>query len=152
MIPEKRNPAGVDGASDVLLPGGNRSEGTLDTERQQGRYPYQPGYKDDGPGRQAAIALMPKLGKRRAEALEVLRTVRDATPDEIATRICRPPHTTRPRLSELYLLGLAVKTGARRPSAFGTPQTVYRIATAEELALFLARKAANTERGEGGDQ
>jgi hypothetical protein len=114
------------------------------------RYPLtKAGHKDQGAGRDAAEAFGPKLCFRRAEALAVYDRVASATPDEVAAAIDRPPHVTRPRVSELYLLGELVKTGERRTSAYGASQTVYRRARPEERALFAARKAADREHWEG---
>lgn len=112
------------------------------------RYPHAAGFKDRGAGKDAAEAFASKVGFRRAEVLAVFDQVASATPDEVASVIERPPHVTRPRVSELFLLGELVKTGERRTSAFGAAQTVYRRATPEEHALFAARKASGSEHGE----
>jgi predicted ArsR family transcriptional regulator len=116
------------------------------------RYPYFPGSKDQGAGLDAATAFAPKLGKRRAEAIAALERLGPSTPDEVAVEIGRPCHIVRPRISELCPIGLAVKTDQRRASAFGAPQTVYRLSTAEERAIFAARRAAEAEHGEGADR
>ena len=112
------------------------------------RYPNAPGYKDAGAGRDAALALQPKLGSRQEEALSIFDQLTNATPDEVAKLIDRPPHITRPRVSELFLRGELVKTGQRRPSAYGAAQTVYRRATPEERAM---RAACDMAKG-GGEQ
>ncbi len=111
-------------------------------------YPNAPGYKDAGAGRDAAEAFAPKIGARQSEVLRTYDGLPDATPDEVAELIGRPHHATRPRVSELYLLGELIKTDRRRRSAFGASQTVYRRATAEERAIFAARKAAEAEHEE----
>ena len=110
-------------------------------------YPNTAGYKDQGASKDGAETIRPKLATRRAEVLQAFDRLGNATPDQIADLIDRPHHSTRPRVSELYLLGELIKTDERRQSAFGAGQSVYRRATPIELALFAARKAEKDEKG-----
>lgn len=106
------------------------------------RYPQAAGYKDEGPGRDAARRVGSQLGRRRSEALDAFRRLGVATPDEVAELVGRPAHIVRPRVSELFLLGEPQKTEKRGRSSYGSPQTIYRLSTPEERALFAAQRAA----------
>lgn len=109
-------------------------------------YPHSPGFKGRiETGREGARAFAPKLGARQAEALEGLRQHGPATADAIAARLERHWYVVRPRFSELRELGLIVDTGERRPTEFGGKTWVARVATAEEFADHVARKAAQAE-------
>ena len=63
------------------------------------------------------------------------------TADEMAVDLDIDIGSIRPRFSELYLKHLVVKTGKRRPSIRGNPQTVYRLNI--RLARWIIKKEAN---------
>ena len=114
-------------------------------------FPHTPGFKGAiNTGREAAAALSPRLGGRQQEALDALAAHGPATADEIAERIGRHWYCVRPRFSELRELGQIVDTGRRKPTPFGGKTWEARVATPEELALYVARKAAEAEK-EGAD-
>jgi hypothetical protein len=105
------------------------------------------GHRDQGAGKDAALAFNAQLPRRQAEMLEGLRTYGPCTSDTIALKLGRPVHSSRPRMTELTKRGEAVKLDERGLSAFGAKQHLHRVSTAEERALFLARKAAESEKG-----
>ena len=107
----------------------------------KGRYPDTPGFKDQGTGREAAIAYAPQAPGRRAQVLAGLNAG-PATAEEIGERVGLHWYLTRPRLSELQALGLVAKSGERGRGALGGGVNVWRLTTAEERSLFAARKAA----------
>jgi hypothetical protein len=147
---EKPARDGHGGLSETVQAGGsNRLECKPKRHLQQGgQYPNGPGHKDQGAAREAALAFAPKLGRRQREALDALRQG-PGTAEQISGRIGRHWFVTRPRLSELHILGLAVKTDGRGASAFGGRSTIWREATVEERAITAARRAAQAEkRGE----
>ena len=111
-------------------------------------YPHTPGFKDNGTGKEAALAYAPKVGRRRAQVLAGLESG-PATAEQIAKRIDLHWYLTRPRLSELKALGLVVETGERGAGALGGRVNVWRVTTAEERGLFNARKAVEAEKTTG---
>ena len=115
-----------------------------------GRYPYDgAGHKDVGAGKDAAEAFQHKLGPRQAEMLHGLRLYGPCTADDIALKIGRPVHSSRPRMSELERKGEVIKLDERRASAFGSRQHVYRLADEADRALFLARQAGDCDQSDG---
>ncbi len=108
-------------------------------------YPHEPGHKDPGAGREAAVQFAPEVGGRRREALQALGDD-PITADELALRIRRPTYLTRPRLTELLAMGLVVKAEGRGVSEFNAPATLWRRATSVETALHHARQAAAAEK------
>jgi DNA-binding MarR family transcriptional regulator len=64
--------------------------------------------------REAARSISEEIGKRQLEVLRALAVLRQATPDEIATRIGRHVYTTRPRVTELQKRGFVTVTGETR--------------------------------------
>lgn len=116
------------------------------------RYPLRAGHKGDpnGPGAEGAEAVTPSLGRRQQEALEALGRLpgQRGTAEDVAALIGRHWFHVRPRLSECKALGRVVIDPERGVTGFGKPCTIYRVATPEELSLFFARKAAESEHGE----
>lgn len=111
-------------------------------------YPQTPGFKGKvETGRLAAAALTPKLGARQQEALDDLAANGPGSAEDIAERIGRHWYCVRPRLTELREMGLVVDTGRRKPTQFGGRTWEARVATPEEVALHLAAKAAEQEKG-----
>lgn len=123
-----------------------------DTESGAGaqRYPLRAGHKGDpnGPGAEGAEAVTPSLGRRQQEALEALGRLpgQRGTAEDVAALIGRHWFHVRPRLSECKALGRVVIEPDRGVTGFGKPCTIYRVATADELSLFAARKAAEAEK------
>lgn len=105
-------------------------------------YPNSPGFKDDGPGREAALKCAPKAKGRRDQVLAGLNAG-PATAEEIGERIGLHWYLTRPRLSELLALGLVAKTGDRGRGALGGSVNRWRLTTAAERAVFQVAKAAS---------
>jgi hypothetical protein len=119
--------------------------------QQAGRYPQGPGDKDpNGPGREAALRYAPQARGRREQVIAGLaRLGGRATAEQIGEEIGLHWYLCRPRLSESLALGLVAKTEERGTGALGGTCTVWRITSAEERALFLARKVAEAEHCEG---
>lgn len=109
-------------------------------------YPNTPGFKGTvETGREAATAFAPKLGRRQQEALDGLAAIGPATADEVAAHIERHWYVTRPRFSELREKGLIIDTGRRRATEFGGKTWEARLATPTEIAVHLAKRAADAE-------
>jgi len=107
-------------------------------------YPeHAAGFKGDpnGPGAGAAAAYRPQLSRRRAQVLRGLEQG-PGTAEQIGKRVFLDWFLTRPRLSELKALGLAIETGERGRSAFGGSCSVWRQTTPAEREAFLIAKAA----------
>jgi predicted ArsR family transcriptional regulator len=114
-------------------------------------YPDTAGFKGRvETGRIGAEHATAALGRRRAEALEALKAMGEASADQVAERLGRHWFHVRPRFSEMKALGYVQDTGRRVATGLGGHTIVYRPSTAEELALTLARRAAATDHGEGG--
>jgi predicted ArsR family transcriptional regulator len=113
------------------------------------RYPIAPGFKDKGPGREAAERYAPQVGRRQAQVLGGL-DAGPATAEEVGDRVGLHWYLTRPRLSELKALGLVVETGERGRGALGGSVNRWRQTTSEERAIFAARKAVEDEKREDG--
>lgn len=110
-------------------------------------YPNTPGFKGAvETGREAAMALAPKLGRRQQEALDCLADIGPATADEVAAHIDRHWYVTRPRFSELREKGLIIDTGKRRATEFGGKTWEARLATPAEVAVHVARQVADAEK------
>lgn len=90
-------------------------------------YPTAPGHKEiGGASQRAADDIKPRASVLRDRCLAALSR-RPMTADEIAEVLGESVLAIRPRISELFRLGLAHKTPARRPSSNGKPQTVWSI-------------------------
>jgi predicted ArsR family transcriptional regulator len=115
-------------------------------------YPNTAGFKGRvETGRAGAEHANATLGRRRAEALEALKALGEASADQVAEKIGRHWFHVRPRFSEMKALGYVQDTGRRVATGLGGNTVVYRPSTVEELAVALARKAADAEHGEGAE-
>lgn len=95
-------------------------------------YPTAPGYKEHGgTSEEAARSFKPTVAALRAVALRHLCDVGlgGLTADETAGRMCCSILSVRPRISELYRMGLIQKTGERRKNGSGMAAAVWRVAT-----------------------
>ena len=91
-------------------------------ERQ--KYPNQPGYRIDGPSKDAAPTRT-EASTLRSSVLAVIRQ-RPSTADECARLLSESILACRPRLSELVALGLIEDSGERRANESGKSATVWR--------------------------
>lgn len=82
-------------------------------------YPNRAGAKTVGTSQAAADSITPTLKRNQRLVLEALRKFGPHTPDELAELMGRTPFYTRPRFTELKLLGLIYETGETRPNASG---------------------------------
>ena len=98
-----------------------------------------------GTGELGALQTAPRLQSRRTAVLAAIEA-KPGTAEQIGERIDLHWYLTRPRLSELKALGLVIETGERGEGALGGKVNVWRATSAQERALFNARKAAATEK------
>lgn len=92
-------------------------------------YPSAPGYKVAGPSQEAAEAIAPVAGAKRAEVFRVIReTPGGVTADEISKILNWSILTVRPRVSELHRDGEIHSTGERRKNDNGMSATVWGVA------------------------
>lgn len=112
------------------------------------RYPEVPGFKGaSGTGEAASAYYAAQVKGRRADVLAGLEALGGrATCEEIGAHIGLHFYLTRPRVSELKALGLVIETGERGHGALGGTVNRWRLTTADERSLFLARKAAEDEK------
>lgn len=87
-------------------------------------YPDAAGYKETGGCSQAAANEVDAETLRNS-VLAILRAV-DLTADQTARRLGSSVLSIRPRLSELYNLGLIVKTGEKRKNVSGKRAAVWQ--------------------------
>ena len=92
-------------------------------------YPQRAGFKDQTTSREAAQAIEAtgRAGTLQHYVLCQFRTGCELTADEVADRLEESPLSIRPRVSQLFKLGLIERTGARRVAAGGRPSHVYRL-------------------------
>lgn len=95
--------------------------------------------------REAALAVKPRVKTQRERVLDALADG-PATPEVISARIEATGvramlMSVRPRCSELMRLGEIVDSGLRGPGAGGCKAIIWRLATPEEKATYLAAKA-----------
>jgi transcription initiation factor IIE alpha subunit len=91
------------------------------------RYPHEPGAKERGGTSEiAALEITSRADTLRAKAYSWLHAG-DFTADEIAEKMGESILAIRPRLSELYRLGLIVKTPATRRNISGKLARVWSI-------------------------
>ena len=149
-MPNATEAANAAGAGDlfgnVSLSRRERREGSPKPPQNQ-QYPHSAGFKDQGTGRDAAIAYTPQVRGRRLQVLNGLRAG-PATAEEIGERIQLHWYLVRPRLSELLALGEVVKTGLRGKGALGGAVNLWRLSTPAERALVAAQRAADVEHPE----
>lgn len=92
-------------------------------------YPASPGYKVEGPSKDAAIAMIPVAGNLRDRVLNAIeREANGLTTDECADRLGETVLSIRPRFTELAAKGEIEDSGLRRKNASGRSATVWRIA------------------------
>lgn len=90
------------------------------------RYPGTAGFKSVGPSSEAAAIITQTITDRQARVLNLLKMHGPMTADECAAKDGRTVLAVRPRLSELYKLGLIERTGERRRNDSGLNAWVYR--------------------------
>lgn len=88
-------------------------------------YPNSPGWKKRGTSSEAARAIKPHANTLRNQVLEVLQH-EEMTADEAAAAIGKTPFSVRPRITELFRLGLIEETGVRRLNDSGSFAAVWR--------------------------
>lgn len=88
-------------------------------------YPHAPGHKTSGTSADAARKVAGKAERIRAELLRLLAT-ESLTADEAAAKLKVHFMNVRPRCSELLKDGKIADSGVTRPSALGSPMTVWR--------------------------
>lgn len=95
---------------------------------QKPTYPDRPGYKQHTTSKDAADAMEPRAPGLRDRALAALRAAGASglTPDEVAERMGCTVLAIRPRITELKLAELIVKTGERRANISGAKADVWR--------------------------
>lgn len=89
------------------------------------KYPSSPGWKKEGTSKDAARRMKKISISLREQVLEVLQR-EEMTADEAAAAIGKSILSIRPRLAELFKLGLIEETGARRLNDSGAFATVWR--------------------------
>lgn len=92
-------------------------------------YPNSPGYKKSGTSREAAIKIAPKAPSLRDKALEIFKQHHrlGLTADELAFLLDQSVLSIRPRVSELFRLGLIEDSGQRRKNDSDSTVTVWRL-------------------------
>jgi predicted ArsR family transcriptional regulator len=92
------------------------------------QYPLFAGFKEQTTSREAANAIEAsgKAQTLREKVEAFFATGRTGTADEVAAWLGESPFSLRPRISELYQLGLIERTGERRKSSVGRSSHVYR--------------------------
>jgi hypothetical protein len=95
------------------------------------RYPSAPGFKVEGPSREAAEAIAPAAKNLRDRVLTLVQSLDHGeaiTADQIAVRLKRSPLSVRPRVSELAAAGKLVRTSGRGKNDSGMSATKWRAA------------------------
>jgi hypothetical protein len=93
-------------------------------------YPQTPGWKEPTTSRDAADAIESMAETIRGEALRALKQSRyygrvGLTSDQVAKAIGRSILAVRPRITELKLMGLIIRTGERRLNDSGMLAAVW---------------------------
>jgi predicted ArsR family transcriptional regulator len=88
-------------------------------------YPNRPGYRDTDTSKEAAGEIESRAITLRSRAL-VLLTGEALTADEVAGRLSESQFTIRPRVTELFKLGLIEDSGLRRRNASGRNAIVWK--------------------------
>lgn len=118
-------------------------------------YPETPGWKGQETSRLAAEFVAPSAGRMMDRVEAYLRDFGPASPEEISEAIAQPGElllltSVRARVCQLRNLGRIVDAGTK---GLGQSRRVavikWRVATPDELSLFLVRKAAEDEKGPG---
>ena len=89
-------------------------------------YPLSPGYKKEGPRKEAAQSVKDRASVLRDRCLEVLR-IAPSTADEVATALGESILSIRPRISELAARGEIRESGKRRQNVSKKMATVWEI-------------------------
>lgn len=89
------------------------------------KYPRSPGWKKSGTSKDAAKKVKRLANTLRDQMLEVLRH-EALTADECAAAIGKTPFSCRPRITELFKLGLIEETGIKRLNDSGSFAVVWR--------------------------
>ena len=97
-------------------------------------YPHAPGFKErNGPSEAAARQINAQISDLHKDCLAAIRAAgnKGLTADECARavsdlrgEVCTP-FLVRPRVTELYKLGLINKSGYRRPNASGQTANIW---------------------------
>lgn len=92
-------------------------------------YPRRAGYTEGTTSKGAAEAIEAsgKATTLRERVEAFFRRGHLATADEVAAALGVSPFSARPRVTELYSLGVIERTGHVNPSANGRPSHVYRL-------------------------
>lgn len=90
-------------------------------------YPETPGFKDFGASRDAAKATISRAANLRDRVVDCLKWYGPGTADEVAERIGASILGIRPRMSELFDIGMIEKTEERRKNASGMSASVWRL-------------------------
>lgn len=116
-------------------------------------YPDTPGWKGTETSREAAAYVAPTAGRMMDRVEAYLRDHGPASPEEVAEAIAQPGErllltSVRARVCQLRNLGRVVDAGTRGLGESRRCKVIrWRVATADELSLHLARKAAEDEKG-----
>lgn len=90
-------------------------------------YPDAPGYKAEGPSKDAAHKVASRAEKLRRRIYGFMKLNNQGyTADEIAGLFKESCLSIRPRFSELLMAGLIVDTGVRRKNISGATASVWR--------------------------
>ena len=93
-------------------------------------YPRAAGFKERTTSREAALKMKHRQPKLRDRVLAILKDAGPVgrTADECAELLGKTPFSIRPRLTELFQLGLIYKSGSRRPNQSRVMAIVWRVA------------------------
>ncbi len=89
-------------------------------------YPNVPGSAALDTSQDAAESMRESAPTLRAKALDVLRRRNGMTADEVADSLGKSVLAIRPRVTELFKLGLIEDSGYRRANASGRMAVVWR--------------------------
>jgi predicted HTH transcriptional regulator len=99
-------------------------------------YPNSPGYKVEGPSKEAAQAENSRASTLRDKVAQLIQN--DCyTADECAAELNESILAIRPRLSELVKMGRITDSGQRRKNESGHNATVWRYVTVEQQQSLL---------------
>ena len=149
---------GLDGLSDCVRLAAEHTDDSPKTPEGQRRsgYPNQPGWRtgpNSATSQEAASAAAVHAGPLKDRVLALL-DVGPASPEELQAKFAALGervllNTVRARCSDLHALGRLRPSGTFARGESGKVRVIrWRLATADELSLFLARKAAEDENGE----
>ncbi len=92
-------------------------------------YPATPGYKVDGPSKDAAIAMIPTANTLRWRVFSAISNAPNGlTTDECASLLNETVLSIRPRFTELAAGKWIEDSGKRRKNLSGRSATVWRLA------------------------